>query len=130
MFKRNLQLPPLGAETFFLWGPRQTGKTTLLKSAYPDAFWIDLLKADEYRRYLTNPEYLRQELLWQEGRPFVVIDEIQKVPALLDEVHGLHENKGINFALCGSNARKVKKGGVNLLGGRAISYELVRSGFL
>ena len=124
MFKRNLQLPPLGAETFFLWGPRQTGKTTLLKSAYPDAFWIDLLKADEYRRYLTNPEYLRQELLWQEGRPFVVIDEIQKVPALLDEVHGLHENRGINFALCGSSARKVKKDGVNLLGGRAISYEL------
>ena len=78
----------------------------------------DFLKADEYRRYLTNPEYLRQELSWREDRPFVVIDEVQKVPALLDEVHGLHENRGINFALCGSSARKVKKGGVNLLGGR------------
>lgn len=124
MFSRSLHLPPQGSETFFLWGPRQTGKTTLLKASYPRAIWIDLLKADEYRKYLTNPEYLRQELEWKEDVSFVVIDEIQKIPALLDEIHWLHENRKINFALCGSSARKVKRGGINLLGGRAIRYEL------
>ncbi|MFC1832356.1 hypothetical protein ACFL0S_10095 [Thermodesulfobacteriota bacterium] len=60
MLKRSLQLPSPGTETFFLWGPRQTGKTTLLQGTYPDAVYIDLLKAEEYRRYLNNPEYLRQ----------------------------------------------------------------------
>ena len=62
MFTRALRLPPAGRETFFLWGPRQTGKTTLLHQTYPDAVWIDLLKADEYRRYLERPELLREEL--------------------------------------------------------------------
>ena len=124
MLSRGLHLPSHGSETFFLWGPRQTGKTTLLKAFYPRAIWIDLLKADEYRKYLTNPEYLRQELEWKEDVSFVVIDEIQKIPALLDEVHWVHENRKINFALCGSSARKVKRGGTNLLGGRAIRYEL------
>lgn len=61
MFKRQLQLPRSGKETFFLWGPRQTGKTTLQKAAYPDALWIDLLKAEEFRRYLQNPELLHEE---------------------------------------------------------------------
>jgi hypothetical protein len=92
MLERKLQLPPPGKETFFLWGPRQTGKSTLLRSKYPDAVWIDLLKAEEYRRYLSNPEYLRQELPDQGDMPFVVIDEVQKIPNLLDEVHWLHEN--------------------------------------
>ncbi len=123
MFRRSLRLPAPGAETFFLWGPRQTGKTTLLRAAYPDAFWIDLLKADEYRRYLQNPERLREELETR-SPPQVVIDEVQKVPALLDEVHGLHESRGLRFALCGSSARKVRRGGANLLGGRALRYEL------
>jgi len=123
MFRRTLRLPPPGAETFFLWGPRQTGKSTLLRAAYPDAFWVDLLKADEYRRYLQNPERLREELATRAPAQ-VVIDEVQKVPALLDEVHWLHENRGLHFALCGSSARKVRRGGANLLGGRALRYEL------
>ncbi len=55
MLERRLVLPPPGTETFFLWGPRQTGKSTLLRRAYPEAHWLDLLKADEYRRYLMNP---------------------------------------------------------------------------
>ena len=125
MFARSLHLPAPGTETFFLWGPRQTGKTTLLKRAYPDAVWIDLLKAEEYRRYVQNPEFLRAELA--ERAPagcHVVIDEVQKVPQLLDEVHWLHENRAFHFALCGSSARKVKRGRANLLGGRAIRYEL------
>lgn len=124
MFNRALHLPRPGVETFFLWGPRQTGKTTLLRSAYPDAFWIDLLKADEYRRYLQNPELLRAEIAAKKTVRQVVIDEVQKVPQLLDEVHWLHENRGIHFALCGSSARKVKRGQANLLGGRALRYEL------
>jgi uncharacterized protein len=146
MFKRTIRLPPAGKETFVLWGPRQTGKTTLLAEAYPTAHWIDLLKADEYRRYLQNPERLRQEfslayvsLTLREvsakdlhrkradraaTHPQVVIDEVQKVPQLLDEVHWLHEHQGVRFALCGSSARKVKRGAANLLGGRAVRYEL------
>lgn len=124
MFQRKLQLPETGQETFFLWGPRQTGKSTLLRATYPEAVWIDLLKAEEYRRYLQNPEFLRQELPESLPAPFVVIDEIQKVPALLNEVHWLHENRGIRFALCGSSARKVRRGHANLLGGRALRYEL------
>jgi predicted AAA+ superfamily ATPase len=82
MFMRSLHLPKSGVETFFLWGPRQTGKTTLLKAAYPDALWIDLLKADEYRRYLQNPELLRAEIAAQKAIRQVVIDEVQKVSPL------------------------------------------------
>lgn len=124
MIKRKLNLPPPGEETFFLWGPRQTGKSTLLRSTYPEAVWIDLLKAEEFRRYLNNPELLRQELPKDDPPPFVVIDEVQKLPGLLDEVHWLHENRNVQFALCGSSARKVKRGHANLLGGRAIRYEM------
>ena len=125
MFKRNLPLPEPGEETFFLWGPRQAGKTTLLKQRYPDARWLDLLKADELRRYGANPERLREEIAAASKPPRqVVIDEVQKIPALLDEVHWLMENRGVQFALCGSSARKVRRGAANLLGGRAVRFEL------
>lgn len=126
MFKRKIRLPAPGNETFFLWGPRQAGKTTLLKARYGKCRWIDLLKSDEFRRYASNPELLRQEIEAQdvvEGTQ-VVIDEIQKVPALLDEVHWLIENRRVHFALCGSSARKVRYGAANLLGGRALRYQL------
>lgn len=124
MFKRTIRLPAAGTETFFLWGPRQTGKTTLLRQTYPEEFWIDLLKAEEYRRYLQNPERLREELAARRSVRQVIIDEVQKVPQILDEVHWLLENRGIRFALSGSSARKVKRGAANLLGGRAVRYEL------
>ena len=126
MFNRDLALPKSGAESFFLWGPRQIGKSTLLRNTYPEGRWIDLLKAEEYRRYLARPELLRQEVEAEGASPRqqIVIDEIQKVPALLDEVHWLIENRGLHFALCGSSARKVKRGAANLLGGRAMRYEL------
>ena len=91
---------------------------------YPDALWIDLLKADEFRRYLQNPELLREQLSVRKSIRQVVVDEVQKVPHLLDEVHWLHEQRGVRFALCGSSARKVKRGQANLLGGRAIRYEM------
>ena len=126
MFQRLLSLPQPGTETFFLWGPRQTGKSTLLRRAYPDSRWIDLLKSDVFVRYATRPELLRLEIEEEPPLPGqqVVIDEIQKVPALLDEVHWLIENRGVHFALCGSSARSVRRGASNLLGGRAMRYEL------
>ena len=125
MFNRNLVLPRSGRETFFLWGPRQTGKSTLLRKHYPGGHWIDLLKSDEFRRYATRPELLRLELeANSDPARQNVIDEVQKVPALLNEVHWLMENRGLHFALCGSSARKVRRGAANLLGGRALRYEL------
>lgn len=125
MIERVLRLPAPGTETFFLWGPRQTGKSTLLRTAYPAALWVDLLKSEEYRRYLEQPELLRRRIEALSPRPnFVVIDEVQRVPGLLDEAHWLHENLGVRFALCGSSARKVRRGHANLLGGRALSYRL------
>ena len=102
------------------------GKSTLLRQRYPDARRIDLLKSDELRRYATRPELLRQEIE-AEGADTarqIVIDEVQKAPALLDEVHWLMENRGLHFALCGSSARKVRRGAANLLGGRALRYEM------
>lgn len=100
MFNRHLVLPEARTETFFLWGPRQTGKSTLLRQTYKDARWVDLLKSEEFRRYLAHPEFLREEIEATATDPQqqIVIDEIQKVPALLDDVHWLIGNRG-RFAL-------------------------------
>ena len=126
MFPRRLKLPPTGARTFFLWGPRQVGKTTLLRQSYPDARWVDLLKADEFRRYATRPESLRLSIQAESAdrSRHVVLDEVMKVPALLDEVHWMIENLDVRFALCASSARKVRRGAASLLGGRALRFEL------
>ena len=126
MFHRSLRLPSSGKESFFLWGPRQTGKSTLLREQYPDARWLDLLKSDEYIYYSARPERLRQEIEADGPQPEkqIVIDEVQRVPELLNEVHWLIENHRLKFALCGSSARKVRRGGANLLGGRAFRYVL------
>jgi predicted AAA+ superfamily ATPase len=124
MFRRSLRLPPAPEQSFFLWGPRQTGKSSLLRASYPAATWIDLLKSDEFARYSGRPALLREELLAAPPTRPVVIDEVQKVPSLLDEVHWLIENRGVVFALCGSSARRVRRGGANLLGGRALRHEL------
>ena len=124
-YKRMLQLPDKPNKSFFLWGPRQTGKTTLLRDTYADAFRINLLKTDELIRYSRQPSLLREELANLSPKPFVIVDEIQKVPQLLDEIHNLIEEHGLVFGLCGSSARKVRRGHANLLGGRAIRYELL-----
>lgn len=124
MYKRNIDLGVCRKHSCFLWGARQTGKSTLLREQFPDAVVFDLLLADEYRRCIQDPTVIRQEL---SGRGLsvsnqtdpVIIDEIQKVPDLLDEVHWMIERMGIRFVLCGSSARKVKRGHANLLGGRA-----------
>jgi uncharacterized protein len=124
VLKRALVLPPRPRHSFFLWGPRQTGKSTLLRALYPDALWVDLLRTDEQVRYLSRPALLREELESQRRGTLVVIDEVQKVPQLLDEVHWLIENRGLVFALSGSSARRVRRTQANLLGGRAERHEL------
>lgn len=121
-FHRLLNLPD---STFFLWGPRQSGKTTLLKARYPGDYRIDLLKTDERMRYERNPALLREEVGALPSGKRVVIDEIQKIPALLDEVHYLLEETGRTFILCGSSARKIRRSHANLLGGRALRRELL-----
>src|SRR5687767_11101136 len=108
-FKRVLQmnLPP--HQSAFLWGARKTGKSTYLKEHFPNAILYDLLKTDELARLLTAPNLLREELVAltpEEIQQPVIIDEIQKAPELLNEVHWLIENKKIGFILCGSSARK------------------------
>lgn len=119
MFDRLLSLTPVLKErSAFLFGPRMTGKTTLLRQRYSEALWINLLEADTYRDFVSRPELLRQMLKGNEK--FIVIDEIQRVPALLNEVHTLIEtHKKLRFILTGSSARRLKEGGVNLLAGRA-----------
>ena len=124
MIQRSLRLPAAPKQSFFLWGPRQTGKTSLLRETYPEAVWVDLLRTDLFIRYTNRPSLLREELIAETKPRVVIIDEIQKVPLLLDEVHWLIENTRHVFGLCGSSARKVRGGAANLLGGRAIRYEL------
>ena len=107
----------------FLWGPRKVGKTTLLRRQLPGARFYDLLNTDLKARLLVRPSLLREEVL-AESPKLVVVDEIQKVPSLLDEVHWCLENTDTRFILCGSSARKLKRGAANLLGGRAWRFEL------
>lgn len=116
---------PLPESTFFLWGPRQSGKTTLLKTRFPDAYRIDLLRTDERIRFEREPMRLREEARALPKGKRVVIDEVQKVPALLDEVHYLLQEDDRTFALCGSSARKLRRTHANLLGGRALRRELL-----
>ena len=122
-YTRLLTLRSARPTTFFLWGPRQAGKSTLLAERFPDVPWVDLLRPESYRRYLQTPELLIEEQR-RHGAGFMVIDEIQKVPPLLDAVHWLIEHRGVHFALCGSSARKVRRGQANLLGGRGERREL------
>ena len=119
MFSRKLNLHEAENESCFLWGARQTGKSTLLNKSFPKARYIDLLKSDEFERYNRRPALLREELSLLPDGETVIIDEVQKLPALLDEVHWLMTNRGLRFILSGSSARKLKRSGANLLGGRA-----------
>jgi predicted AAA+ superfamily ATPase len=116
MFARSLQLP--ADKSFFLFGPRGTGKSTLLRAAFPRALILDLLDYAVYAELLAHPD--RLEALALPHKPDrIVIDEVQRIPSLLDEVHRLIEKRKWRFALSGSSARKLRRGGVNLLGGRA-----------
>jgi predicted AAA+ superfamily ATPase len=121
MYNRLISLNKVPSRSFFLWGPRQSGESTLLHALYPDAKFIDLLQSDVFASYVRRPALLRE--LDTDAR-LIVIDEVQKIPELLDEVHWCIENQKRIFALCGSGARKLKRGHANLLGGRATRYEL------
>lgn len=117
---RFLQLKPLLAKkSFFLFGPRATGKTTLIKHQFPEARIYDLLDSLTFSRLLKNPGLLEEENGDNAPASPVIIDEIQKLPLLLDEVHRLIEKRGWKFLLTGSSARKLKRGAANLLAGRA-----------
>ena len=114
-------------QSAFLWGPRKTGKSTYLKQVFPGSVVYDFLKTDVALDLIRSPSLLREQLLAnrEQAATFpVILDEVQKVPAILDEVHWLIENAGLNFILCGSSARKLIKGSVNLLGGRAWRFEM------
>lgn len=122
-FERILEIDIKENNAAFLWGPRKVGKTTLLHQKFPNARYYDLLNTGLKTSLLLTPSLLREELLAEKPN-LVIIDEIQKVPALLDEVHWCLENTKTKFILCGSSARKLKHGAANLLGGRAWRYEL------
>lgn len=124
MYPRKQIFEGSTGESFFLWGARQTGKSTLLKALYSNSLWFDLLLTDVFERFQRNPSQLREIILAARPTEPVVIDEIQKIPALLDEIHWLIENTGTRFVLSGSSPRKIIRSHANLLGGRALRYEL------
>lgn len=117
MYQRLLNVPD---SSFFLLGPRGTGKSTWIRSSFPDVVCYDLLNSQEALRLEREPHLLYRELCGEQPGTWVVLDEVQKIPALLDEVHRLIEKHGLRFVLCGSSARKLRRSGVNLLAGRAV----------
>ncbi|RPJ14126.1 MAG: ATP-binding protein [Desulfobacteraceae bacterium] len=107
-------------QSFFLLGPRGTGKSTWLRATFPNAYIIDLLSEETYQRLLANPGHFASELRSVKTGHWVIVDEVQRLPNLLNEVHRFIEEKQLHFVLCGSSARKLKRAGVNLLAGRAL----------
>ncbi len=117
MIQRIIKDPEL---SFFLLGPRGTGKSTWLRATFADAHWIDLLSEDTYQRLLAQPSLFADELRALPPGKLIIVDEIQRLPNLLNEVHRFIEEKRLRFILCGSSARKLKRAGVNLLAGRVL----------
>ena len=115
IYKRILNFPK---SSFFLFGVRGSGKTSLLKQKFPKALYIDLLNEDIYQSYLVDVKLFYQQVQSFKGH-LVIVDEIQRMPNLLNEVHRLIESSSKKFILTGSSARKIRAGGVNLLAGRA-----------
>ena len=111
--------PPI--DSFFIFGPRGTGKSTWLKKTFPDAYLVDLLDDDTFREHIAHPERIKQIVKGNPKTRRYIIDEVQKAPALLNSIHSLiEEYKTHQFILTGSSARKLRRGGVNLLAGRAL----------
>jgi len=128
MINRILNLNNAYNDSTFVWGARQVGKTTLIRETYPNAVYYDLLQAKDFERLYRNPSLLGEDLAALDNGDTVIIDEIQKIPQLLDEVHALIFSKNLRFILSGSSPRKLKRHGANLLGGRALKeilYPLV-----
>lgn len=111
----EINLPP--GKSAFLWGPRKVGKSYWISHHLPGVEVIDLLMTDVWAEYIARPSLLRER--YERHKGLIIIDEVQKVPAILEEVHWLIENRGLSFLLTGSSARKLRRGHANLLGGRA-----------
>ena len=124
---RKLKINLSSDNCILLLGARKVGKSTFLRSHFPESAHFSLLMTDLFQEWEKAPWKLRQEVLalpkHQQDMP-IIVDEVQKIPALLDEVHWLIEEKKLRFVLCGSSARKLKRSGVNLLGGRAVVYRM------
>jgi len=121
MYSRLIQPP--NRKSFFLFGPRGTGKTTWVKSVFPKAVYIDLLEAELFNDLIANPQRL-SNYIPPDFRDWVIIDEVQRIPDLLHEIHRLIETKRYHFILTGSCARKLKRKGPNLLAGRALTFSM------
>jgi predicted AAA+ superfamily ATPase len=117
MIERLLKPPK---QSFFLLGPRGSGKSTWLRATFPNAHVVDLLSEATYQRLMANPGAFADELRAVSPEKWVIVDEVQRLPDLLNEVHRFIEEKRLRFVLCGSSARKLKRAGVNLLAGRAL----------
>lgn len=122
-YQRLLSLPDETRHSAFLFGPRGTGKTSWIQHSFPDSLYLDLLDNTTYGQFLVNPADLANRIP-PDTSEWIVIDEIQKVPTLLNEVHRLIESKGYRFLLTGSSARSLRRKGVNLLAGRAFQYHM------
>lgn len=121
MYKRLLQAPK--RKSFFLFGPRGTGKTSWVRKTFKKALYFDLLETNTFVDFSADPALL-EELIPEGFKEWIIIDEVQKIPALLNEVHRLIEQKKYRFILTGSSARQLRKKGVNLLAGRALTYSM------
>ena len=119
MYSRLLKPPE--NKSFFLFGSRGTGKTTWVRSKFPSAVYLDLLEAELFNDLIANPQRL-ENFIPKNFRDWIIIDEIQKIPELLNEVHRLIEKYRYKFVLTGSSARKLRRRGQNLLAGRALTY--------
>ncbi len=127
MYDRMLDIKLPRGQAAFLWGPRQIGKSTLLQTRFSDSLFLDMLDSTLFTALNRRPGMIREIIAAappkQLAKP-IIIDEVQKIPLLLDEVHWLIENRRFSFLLCGSSARKLKRGRANLLGGRAWRFEM------
>ena len=121
MYSRLIKIPH--DKSFFLFGPRGTGKTTWVRFSFPQALYLDLLEAELFNDLLANPQRL-EEFIPSRFKHRIIIDEVQRIPELLNEVHRLIEKFHYKFILTGSSARKLRRRGQNLLGGRALTYSL------
>ena len=127
MYNRTLKIDVSQGLSAFLWGPRKTGKSTLLKQQFPSSAYFDLLDTNLMVELTGAPWTIAERINSLDSSILetpIIIDEVQKVPPILDEVHRLIEKEGRNFILCGSSARKLKRGRANMLGGRALSFSL------
>lgn len=123
MYHRIFKINPDSKHSYFIFGPRGTGKTAWLRENFPNALYFDLLKDDTYRELLARPTRL-SERVPEDWQDWIILDEVQKVPALLNEVHRMIEHGGKKFLLTGSSARKLRVKGVNLLAGRALTKHM------